>query len=79
MSGKLQKSPLFGALLKAGRAALEDDVKERLDELRDTPMGHMLQAALRRKAELEAEGRPATEADVSAWLEECKRLAKGGE
>lgn len=71
-----KKSPLLSALLAAGREALEGDLKERLDELRTTPMGHMIDAAMKRKAQLEAEGKPATEEDVRAWIEECRRIAR---
>lgn len=76
MSKLQHKSPLLGALLQAGREALEEDVKERLDELKDTPMGHMLKAAMRRKAELEAQGKQVSEEDVKAWLDECKAIHK---
>ncbi|KKN11806.1 hypothetical protein LCGC14_1022900 [marine sediment metagenome] len=74
MREKLAKSPLFTALLKVGKDALEGDLRQRLGEVRETPLGAMVQSALARKQALEAEGREPTEDDVLAWLEHCRKI-----
>lgn len=71
---KLAKSPLFTALLKVGKDALEGDLRQRLGEVKETPLGAMVQSAVARKKALEEEGREASEDDVLAWLEDCRKI-----
>lgn len=79
MPSKLAKSPFLTALLRVGKDALEGDLRQRLGEVRDTPLGAMIQSAIDRNKALEEEGREANEDDVVAWIEHCRQIVGGNE
>lgn len=79
MRDKLAKSPLFTALLQVGKEALEGDLRQRLGEVQQTPLGAMVESAVARKTQLEEQGREATEEDVREWLEHCRQIVRGDE
>ena len=60
----MDESPLARGLFEFGVSLLEAETKERLNRIRDEPLGHLIDEAVQEHKRIQAEGRDVTASDV---------------
>jgi hypothetical protein len=67
-------SPLLRGLAQAGIEFAREDLKERVAEVEQEPLGHLIKNILQRRKMIEAEGRKVTTGDVKAFLDDAPAI-----
>ena len=70
----IKDSPLVQALAQAGIELAREDLKQRVAEVEQEPLGHLIHNILARRKIIEAEGRKVTTGDVKAFLDDAPAI-----